>query len=159
MRLKYSTIFAFLYSLVGILIGLDIMNKMNESYHLFIFILPIAFFISSMITWKYIIDKPISVLKNEPYQSRVIFTGFLTGIISHPLSFLFMGFLIKVLYWIPFSNSYDYTSSNNWEEILFATFIGPIFSLILYGWATVSSGIIIAVLFIFLNNYKMKTRA
>src|SRR5690606_15466931 len=86
MRIKNSIIFATLYSIVGILIGIDIVYKMNESYHLFIIVLPIAFFITSIVLWKFLINKPTLIFKNESLQSKFIFTAFLIGIISHPIS-------------------------------------------------------------------------
>lgn len=153
MRLKNSIIFAILYSIVGLLIGVDIINKMNKSYHLFIIVLPIAFYITSIILWKYVVDKQILILKNEPKQSKIIFTGFLIGIISHPISFLLMLILSNIIYWIPFINSYDLINEpSSFEDILFAPFIGTFFSLIMYGWITIPSAIIIAIFISHLNN-------
>lgn len=157
MRVKKSIIFATLYSIVGILIGVDIIYKMNESYHLFIIVLPIAFFITTKILWKYIVDKPFSKLNSEPLNSRIIFTGFLIGIISHPISFLLITLLCNIIYWIPFINSYDLISEpSSFVDILFTTFVAPFFSLIMYGWITVPSAIIIAVFVSRLNNKKIE---
>src|SRR5690606_35788610 len=106
MRIKNSIIFATIYSIVGILIGIDIIYKMNESYHLFIIVLPIAFFITSIVLWKFLINKPTLIFKNESLQSKFIFTAFLIGIISHPISFLLMILLSNAIYWLPFINCY-----------------------------------------------------
>lgn len=155
MRIKNSIIFATIYSIVGILIGIDIIYKMNESYHLFIIVLPIAFFITSIVLWKFLINKPSLIFKNESLQSKFIFTAFLIGIISHPISFLLMILLSNAIYWLPFINSYDLINEpSSFKTIFFAPVIGSFFSLIMYGWITVPCSIIIAISVSFFNNCK-----
>ena len=131
-------------SLVGIAIGLHTTTR-NDSYYLFIYILPISFFITSVLFWKLFVDGRI--LKVESKRNKVVFTGFLTGFISHPISFIVLYIIGNIAYWLPFIDNYNIIDSPvNLINMLISSFILSIFSLIMYGWITIPSAIILGIL-------------
>ena|SRR5690554_4446975 len=147
-----SVKYGILNSLVGIAIGLHTTAR-NDSYYLFIYILPIAFFITSSFFWKLIVDG--TILKVESRKNKVVFTGFLAGFISHPISFLVLYIIGNTAYWLPFIDSYDIIESPfGLIDMFISSFVFSIFSLIMYGWITVPSAIILG---IFLDKFSKKT--
>lgn len=142
--LNDSVKYGILNSLVGIVIGLHTTTR-NDSYYLFIYILPISFFITSVLFWKLFVDG--RVLKVESKRNKVVFTGFLTGFISHPISFIVLYIGYNIVYWLPFTiNSHINESPINLFDMLIMSFIASIFSLIMYGWITIPSAMILGIL-------------
>lgn len=150
--LNDSVKYGILNSLVGIAIGLHTTTR-NDSYYLFIYILPISFYITSVLFWKLFVDG--RTLKVESKRNKVVFTGFLTGFISHPISFFVLYIIGNIAYWLPFIDNYNIIDSPfNLIDMLISSFIFSIFSLIMYGWITIPSAIMFG---IFLDKFSKKT--
>lgn len=142
--LNDSVKYGILNSLVGIAIGLHT-TTWNGSYYLFIYILPISFFITSVLFWKLFVDGRI--LKVESKRNKVVFTGFLTGFISHPVSFLVLYIIGNIAYLLPFIDNYNIIDSPfNLIDMLTSSFILSIFSIIMYGWITIPSAMVLGIL-------------
>ena len=83
----------------------------------------------------------------ESKRNKVVFTGFLTGFISHPISFIVLYIGYNIVYWLPFTiNSHINESPINLFDMLIMSFIASIFSLIMYGWITIPSAMILGIL-------------
>ena len=72
-----------------------------------------------------------------------MFVGFLTGFISHPLSFLIQDIVANIVYWLPFIDSSDLIEQPiKLADTLKGMVVFPVFSLIMYGWITIPSAMI-----------------
>lgn len=128
------------YSMVGIFIGILVSLFMpSKDYNLFPVTAGLSAFLTVSILWRLIqgVNKVINIYKG-------IAIGVLSGIISHYFCWLFLA-LILTLRDLFFTNI-DSGNSNQFlslELIVFGSFTMSLYSLIVVGWLTISTGALI----------------
>jgi hypothetical protein len=87
--IKYGIINAVLGLIVGIFLSL---TAIGDGYYVFAVVAPISAFLTGGLFWKILV-------KNNASKIKVIFTGLLTGIISHYITFVLLGIGANICYW------------------------------------------------------------
>ena len=126
-------------TLIGFVIGIFLaVIAIGSGYSIFIFAAPLAIFITGYYAWKLIV---------RPDSKTYIFvlTGLLTGSVSHIVTFLIIGFLQLLCYLIlgGCTNSLEDPPGNVFSLIPGSFFLS-FFSLMLFGWITISFAIFTA---------------
>lgn len=141
--MKPSITYGLLNALLGLIVGIILtVGAIGGGYGAFIIAAPIAAFLTSWLFWKIIIkeDKNTSV-------GRVIFTGILSGSLSHYITFLVLSIIMSICYWTTggCTGSLGDAPANPLEMLVYGW--GYVFfSLLIFGWLTIGYAILMGFL-------------
>jgi hypothetical protein len=131
--IKFGLINAFLGLVIGIYLAL---TAIGDGYSVFAIGAPIAAFLTGCLFWKLMV-------KEKSSRRRVVFTGILTGIFSHYLTFVLINIGANICYWTTgkCTDSFGEPPAN-FFMMLGGAFIFSFFSLVFFGWLTVAYAIV-----------------
>lgn len=135
-----SFLFAFAYALVGLGVGIFVTVTAIGDYRFFFLYSTLAAFITAYVLWKLMMEKRTHNLKRF-----ALVTGGLSGILSHYVCWYFLYVGANVCYW----TTGGCTSSlgdapANLVVALAGAFALSFWSLLLFGWVTISAGMVLA---------------
>lgn len=135
-----SLLFAFAYALVGLGVGIFVTVTAIGDYRFFFLFSTASAFITAYLLWTFIMEKRIHKLKRF-----ALVTGGLSGILSHYVCWYFLYVSANVCYW---STGGCTGSLGEAPANLVVAFVGAFalsfWSLLLFGWLTISAGMVIA---------------
>ena len=131
--------FGLFNALVGLLIGVFItIFSIGDGYEMFIFAAPVSVFLVGVFLWRLFLYNKIL------RASKVITVGFLTGSLSHYITFLIISIIMNACYLL----TGGCTGSLGGKpasvlEMLTGGFAFSFFSLLFFGWITIPASILI----------------
>lgn len=124
--------FGLLNAIIGLIVGVFHTFTVSTNYKWLIVFAPISIFTVGVITWRI-------KTKNSKYNlGNIVAISFITGTLSHPLTFYLMCIYYNLSYW--HTNNYTDSSSESPINLILAiptSFFFSLFSLLFYGWFTV----------------------
>ena len=118
---------------IGIYLAL---TAIGDGYSAFVIGAPIAAFLTGCLFWK-------MMVKEKSSRIRVVFTGILTVIFSHYLTFVLINIGANICYWTTGNCTDSFGEPPaNFILMLGGAFIFSFFSLLFFGWLAVSYAIV-----------------
>lgn len=140
--------FGLLNSIIGVIVGIfHSYISIGKGYEILIFFAPISIFIIGTLCWKY-------KIKNTHYNLEdLIPVSLITGSLSHPITFFLCLVYANICNWTTggCTSSLGDKPMNLLYSIPASLFFST-FSLIIYGWFTVLSSILVSLYMIYSNN-------
>ena len=130
-------------SIIGLLIGIFITTfSIGKGYWIFIVGAPISAFLCGFYFWKLALKK-----WNEDRIKRLIFTGFLTGTVSHYLCWILLGVSKSICYHLTGNciSSLGEPPIEIWQTFFFAIIMTG-WSFLFFGWITIPSAMVLGFL-------------
>ena len=150
LKMKSWFLYGLLNAVIGLIAGVYLMFlATGDGYEGFVYAAPIAVFITGAFFWKKLITEEASNLK-------IVFTGLLTGTVSHYLAFILMSIGMNICYWTTGGclNSLGEPPASI-LSMLGAAIGFSFFSLIFFGWITAPGAIIIGFIIKWLSGREM----
>jgi len=123
-------------AIVGLIVGLIVsITAIGEGYFIFPVAAPIDSFLTAISFWKIFIGN-----KTEIKSLKIILTGFLTGSLSHYITWIFLSIVMYSMYLITGETSVSGPPAN-FIEMFWTSAVFSFFSLLFFGWITVPASI------------------
>ena len=136
-ELKFPILFGLQFSIVGLFVGVWISSTTsNKDYSYFYIYSTIAGFITAWILAHFLIEK-----KKNYSLERLIIVAVSTGLISHWLCWYIIILKYNFSFWILGDHYFNETPPANPILAIFGALVFALWSLIFYGWITISGGI------------------
>jgi hypothetical protein len=145
-QLKPSILYGILNAIVGFIVGVDVyFDAIGDGYSIFILAAPLAIFVTATFIWH------IAMKDEEISLGYVILAGIVVGTISHYFTWLFVSILMNLCYWFTggCTDSFDEPPVSI-LTMLGAGFLYSFFSLLFYGWITISGSVLCGLLLMYI---------
>lgn len=135
-----SNLFALIFAFLGLVIAAILNIVLGVDYSMFYISAPAAAYLTGMAVWRLFVNKTYS-------RVRMISAGFVSGIISHYVCWLFTNICFSICYYLTggCTDSFGNPPSHITEQFS-GSFYLSLLSLWFAGWLTIPAGIIAALI-------------